>query len=104
MADSAKFAVGQIVRHRRFGYRGVVADVDPTFQLTETWYQEMATSRPPKDKSWYHVLVDQAAHTTYVAERNLDPDDSGQPIDHPGVSTVFSRFDGGRYVKDRSLN
>ena len=104
MTDSAKFAVGQIVRHRRFGYRGVVADVDPTFALTETWYQQMATSRPPKDKPWYHVLVDQAAHTTYVAERNLDADDSGGPIDHPGVSAVFSRFDGGRYIKDRSLN
>ena len=56
-ARRARFNVGQIVSHRRAGYRGVVYDVDPTFSLDDAWYNEMARSRPPKDKPWYSGLV-----------------------------------------------
>ncbi len=59
-AIHVKFSVGQIVRHKLFDYRGVVVDVDPTFQSTEDWYQQMAKSHPPKDRPWYHVLVHDA--------------------------------------------
>ena len=54
---NARFAIGQVIHHRRFGYRGVIVDVDPSFQLTDEWYEEVALSRPPKDKPWYHILV-----------------------------------------------
>jgi len=81
--SNAKFSVGDLIHHRRFDYRGVIADVDPEFQGTEEWYEGVATSRPPKDAPWYHVLVDGAEHTTYVAERNLQIDDEGGPITHP---------------------
>ena len=50
----ARFYVGQIVHHLRFDYRGVVFDVDPTFQGTDDWYEAVARSRPPKDR---HPLV-----------------------------------------------
>ena len=94
----ADFAVGALVTHRLFHYRGVVFDVDPQFAGTEAWYEQMARSRPPKDRPWYHVLVHGATHTTYVAERNLAPDHSGQPIEHPGIDALFSAFRDGRYV------
>ena len=81
----AQFHIGQIVHHVLFDYRGAIFDVDQQFAQDDTWYDTMARSRPPKDKPWYQVLVDGATHTTYVAERNLEPDDSGQPIDHPLV-------------------
>lgn len=97
-----RFAVGQVVHHRRFDYRGVVIDVDPTFQLTEEWYEKMARSRPPRDRPWYHVLVDGSEQVTYVAERNLEEDSSGAPIDHPLVWEVFDAFEDGRYT--RTLN
>ena len=70
MADTASFSIGQIVQHRLFGYRGLIYDVDPTFQLTDEWYEQVARSRPPKDAPWYHVLPDGAQHMTYVAERS----------------------------------
>ena len=101
---SARFAVGELVRHRLFGYRGVVVDVDPVFQLSEEWYHVMARSRPPKDRPWYHVLVHDAVHSTYVAERNLDADDSGEPIRHPEVESTFTRFENGRYRRDLTVN
>lgn len=95
---TAKFQVGQVIRHLRFDYRGVVADIDPTYQGSEQWYEVMARSRPPKDRPWYHVLVDGAEHTTYVAERHLAPDESGEAIQHPLVDDVFQGFEDGRYL------
>lgn len=100
----ARFAVGDLIQHRLFGYRGVVVDVDPTFQSTDEWYEAVAKSRPPKDKPWYHVLVDEAVHTTYVAERNLEPDETPAPIEHPLLDSFFSRFEQGRYVSDDQAN
>ena len=94
-----EYAVGQLIHHRRFDYRGVIYGVDATCQATEEWYESVAQSRPPKDAPWYHVLVDGARHTTYVAERNLEPDDTGEPIDHPLVSELFIGFRQGRYER-----
>ena len=93
----AKFQVGKIVHHKLFDYIGVVFDVDPTFQGTDEWYEHVARSRPPKDKPWYHVLVNEAAHTTYVAEQNLEPASAPQRIVHPLTDRLFSDFDGERY-------
>lgn len=100
----AQFAIGDLIHHRLFGYRGVIVDVDSTFQLTEEWYETVTKSRPPKDRPWYHVLVDHASHATYVAERNLEPDASGEPISHPMIEHFFSRFEGGRYTSETRTN
>ena len=92
-----RFSVGDVVHHKLFGYRGVIFDVDPHMMLSDEWYEAVARSRPPKDQPWYRVLVDNAAHETYVAERNLEPDSSGEPIRHPFIETCFSEFREGRY-------
>lgn len=94
---TAKFQIGQIVHHRMFDYVGVVFDVDPTCQAPEGWYEQVARSRPPKDRPWYHVLVDEAVHSTYVAEQNLAPAEAPRAIVHPLVAGLFDGFDGARY-------
>ena len=94
----ALFFVGQLVHHQRFDYRGVIFDVDATFEGTDEWYETVARSRPPKDQCWYHVLVDQASHVTYVAERHLEADTSDSPIAHPLVTELFGNFQQGRYT------
>ena len=33
---SAKFQIGQVVRHRVYPFRGVIFDVDPTFSNTRS--------------------------------------------------------------------
>jgi len=101
---AAKFRIGQVVHHLRFGYVGVVFDIDPGFAGTEDWYEQVARSRPPKDKPWYHVLVDGAAHTTYVAERHLAPADPPRPIAHELVDHLFGGFDGERYRPRQTMN
>ena len=97
MSDTANFFVGKIIHHRTFDYRGVIFDVDTTFQGTDEWYEKIARSRPPKDQPWYHVLVHEGQHTTYVAERNLEPDPPGGPIVHPLLSNLFAPFERDRY-------
>lgn len=98
------FSVGEVVHHRLFDYRGVIVDVDRSFQGSEEWYAQMARSRPPKNKPWYHVLVHEATHTTYVAERNLEPDSSGEPVDHPLMAQFFDDFVDGKYVRNTRPN
>jgi heat shock protein HspQ len=99
-----RFALGQLVHHRLFDYRGVIVDIDPVFSLSDEWYEQVARSRPPKDAPWYRVLVDQASHETYVAERNLEADTSLAPIEHPALDAFFDAFENGYYVRDRALN
>ena len=95
----AHYAVGEVICHQRFGYRGVIVDVDPQFQGSDEWYETMAKSTPPKDAPWYHVLVHDASHMTYVAERNLAHDTASTPIRHPLLRAFFDGQRDGRYIK-----
>lgn len=102
--QEAKFQIGQLINHLKAGYRGVIYDIDPVFSGTEEWYTTMATSLPPKDRPWYHVLVDGQQHTTYVAERHLAPDETGRPIAHPLIDSLFSGFESGHYIRQITKN
>ena len=104
MASHSRFAIGQLVTHRRFDYRGVIIDVDPCFMHSEDWYRQVATSRPPRDRPWYHVLVHNATHQTYVAERNLEADISGEAVTHPLLAEYFTQFHDGAYRNDKRAN
>lgn len=104
MSYRARFSIGQLVHHRLFDYRGVIFDVDAVFQGTDEWYEKVAKSQPPKDRPWYHVLVDGAEHTTYVAERNLEPDQSEEAIDHPLVHQLFAGLESGHYLPAQGVN
>jgi len=99
-----KFAIGQLVHHKLFDYRGVIVDVDPEFQGSDEWYEFVAKSRPPKNAPWYHVLVHENEHVTYVAERNLERDTSRDRIVHPLVSHYFDAFDDGAYTSKSKMN
>ena len=100
-AFNARFSPGQIIHHKRFDYRGVIVDVDAQFQGSDEWYEDVAQSRPPKDEPWYRVLVHDNPVETYVAERNLEEDPSGQAINHPYVQEYFSALQDGKYVTMR---
>jgi len=100
----AKFSIGQCIQHKLFDYRGVIVDVDPEFQGTEEWYENVARSQPPKNEPWYHVLVHDGSHETYVAERNMVLDHSNEPVNHPLVDEFFDGFGEGSYRVDRTIN
>ena len=95
---TAKFQVGQLIHHKLFNYRGVVIDVDAIYSGTEEWYKTVARSHPPKDEPWYHLLVHQAEHFTYVAERNMEVDVLKKPIIHPFLNHFFEGMHDGFYI------
>ena len=72
-SPKAKYCIGQLIQHKLFEYRGIILSVDLEFKSTDEWYEAVAKSRPPKNEPWYHVLVHQKGHQTYVAEQNLQP-------------------------------
>src|SRR5258708_2308674 len=93
----ARFAIGEVVRHRIFDFRGVVFDVDPVFANSEEWYEAIPEAmRPSKDQPFYHLLAENAetAYVAYVSQQNLLPDDSDEPVEHPAIATMFEREDG----------
>jgi heat shock protein HspQ len=93
------FQPGQLVRHKRYGYRGVVVDYDLTCQASDEWYQSNQTQPEPK-QPWYHVLVDQSDATTYPAQSSLKIDGNTEPITHPLTEYFFSHFANGRYTRN----
>lgn len=105
---TAKFRIGQVVRHRLYPFRGIVFDVDPTFDNTEEWWESIPEeARPSKDQPFYHLLAENAEseYIAYVSEQNLEKDDSGEPVRHPQVDEFFDETNDGDYiVKDVEIH
>ena len=95
----ARFRAGQLVRHTRYGYRGVIVECDPDCRAPDDWYYRNRT-QPERNQPWYHVLVDGSASVTYAAQTSLEEDDSGEPIDHPLTNLYFSEFQGDGYQRN----
>ncbi len=96
----AKFRIGQVVCHRFFSFRGVIFDVDPTFNNTEEWWQSIPEEvRPIKDQPYYHLLAEngESAYIAYVSEQNLLNDESGKVVAHPQVQELFGECKGSYY-------
>jgi heat shock protein HspQ len=96
----AKYAVGQVVRHRIYPFRGIIFDVDPVFNNTEAWWLAIPEEiRPRKDQPFYHLLAENAEteYIAYVSEQNLLADDSGAPLRHPRVGDLFIEGEDGQY-------
>jgi heat shock protein HspQ len=96
----AKYSIGQVVRHKKFPFRGVVFDIDPIFANTDEWWQAIPEeSRPRKDQPFYHLLAENESsyYVAYVSEQNLVTDETGEPVDHPEVSSMFSNLNNGKY-------
>ena len=100
MIPQARFAIGEVVRHRLLDFRGVVFDVDPEFANSDEWYDAIPEDlRPAKEQPFYHLLAEnsESSYVAYVSQQNLVVDDSDEPVEHPAIATMFAGFDEGRY-------
>ncbi len=106
--QTARFFIGQIVRHRIFPFRGVIFDVDPEFDNTEEWYLSIPEEvRPRKDQPFYHLFAEnsESEYIAYVSEQNLLPDDTGGPVRHPRIGDIFNGpVDGIYHLKGEHRN
>ena len=102
---SARYQIGQVVKHRIYPFRGVVFDVDPVFDNTDEWYDSIPDDvRPAKDQPFYHLFAEseETEYVAYVSEQNLVADDSGEPVHHPQIDEIFVRDATGAY-RSRAL-
>ncbi|MEO1291341.1 MAG: heat shock protein HspQ [Pseudomonadota bacterium] len=105
VGTTAKFRIGQVVKHRFYPFRGVIFDVDPEFANTEEWWNAIPEDvRPRKDQPFYHLLAENETsyYVAYVSEQNLLSDDSGEPVEHPEVDSMFGDLEGDQYEVDNS--
>ena len=100
---SLYYEIGTIVKHRLYGYRGVVVAYDLDCAAGDKWYFSNKT-QPAKSQPWYHVLVhDSGGLSTYVAQSNLQEDPTQAPVEHPRISCYFAELKNGRYLlKEKS--
>ena len=104
--NTAKFSIGDIVKHKHFDFRGVIYDVDFEFNNSQEWYESIPKDvRPKKDQPFYHLLAEnnEITYEAYVSEQNLINDDSDEPIKHPLINEIFSGKKGSGYFKPSNL-
>ncbi|MBA3940596.1 MAG: DNA-binding protein [Sphingopyxis sp.] len=100
LVGRARFAPGDIVRHRMFDFRGVVFDIDPVFSNSDEWYEAIPEDiRPSKDQPFYHLLAENedSSYIAYVSQQNLVADEDQGPVDHPQIEAMFDGMERGRY-------
>ncbi|MEO7914552.1 MAG: heat shock protein HspQ [Novosphingobium sp.] len=96
----ARFAIGDVVRHKLYDFRGVVFDIDPVFANSEEWYDSIPKDlQPGREQPYYHLLAENGenSYVAYVSQQNLTGDAEGGPVDHPSVEQLFDDFADGRY-------
>lgn len=94
------FKPGILVKHKRYGYRGVVVDFDDSCKADNDWYKKNKT-QPEKNQPWYHVLVNNSGAVTYAAQDSLEKDLSKDQILHPLIPFFFSGFNSGFYIRNK---
>ncbi|WHO38603.1 heat shock protein HspQ [Sphingobium sp. AP49] len=96
----ARFSIGDVLKHRSFGFRGVVFDIDPVFANSDEWYESIPEhARPDKEQPFYHLLAENGenSYVAYVSQQNLVADDSEEPVDHPAIIGLFGDYADGKY-------
>lgn len=93
------FAPGQCVVHVRYGYRGIIVEVDRQCEATDDWYYGNQT-QPNRYQPWYHVLVHGSDQVTYVAQSNLVKDPSKEQMIHSLLTYFFTKNKEGGYIRN----
>ena len=105
-SSKARFAIGDVVRHKLYDFRGVIFDIDPVFANSEEWYESIPKEvRPAREQPYYHLFAENedSSYIAYVSQQNLVGDAESGPVEHPNVAALFEDFEGGRYRLRRGL-
>lgn len=94
--DQILFSVGQLVHHKKFGYRGVIFGYDPQCTMSDEWVEQMNVSAKQRSCPFYHVLVhvqDRPTQTTYVCADNIEILETEEIIENEDLGRYFEQFD-----------
>lgn len=104
-----KLSIGQIFRHRKHGYRGVIVAWYPSCPLDDQWVAQWGPFVDGTDQPFYQTMIDTKdrpqAMMTFAAQENLelleddvfDADHEGEDgdpsrlvgVDHPMMQKLF---------------
>jgi heat shock protein HspQ len=101
--NTVKYAIGQVVRHNKQHYRGIIIDVDYSFQPQGVHSPIMIKRNIATEHPWYRVLVDNSNHITYVKETLLNVESNDEPICHPELTKYLKEHDG-QYTPQFQIN
>ncbi|XP_022093266.1 F-box only protein 21-like [Acanthaster planci] len=98
------YAVGMVMKHRRYNYSCVIYGWDPVCKLSRDWQRHMGVHHLPKQEKqpFYNVLVEDCSNR-YAAQENLDFIDVPVTISHPEVGKYFQNFTGKCYLPNDEL-
>lgn len=99
VTEEPRFQTGQVVSHRREGFRGVIVEVDDQCMAQDDWYQGQ-DPRPPRHQPWFHVLVDRSDRVAYVDQTSLEAERPAGPVRHPMLEYFFAPFAGDAYERN----
>merc|ERR1712086_403386 len=85
---NTKFRIGQVFKHRKYDYKGVIVGWDDRGKAPDDWFSETRTG------SWYSVLVEDGSKR-YVTERNImliTNTQAAASMTHPDMGQHFTAF------------
>lgn len=96
------FRIGQVVKHKKWGYRGVIVGWDEVAKAPKEWIQQMHKENPDwTSQPNYSLLVDTrdrpAPQITYVPQENIEVMKNVRLV-HPSIEDYFEHFDGSQYI------
>lgn len=109
--ESIKYRLGQVFRHKLFGYKGVIYGFDSRCERDEAWIQQMGVMNP--ERPFYYALPDEidcqrlfggVRLTKYVSEDNIIPLE-GSRLVHRALDNYFIGYSEslGRYIPVKRL-
>jgi heat shock protein HspQ len=97
----ARYNIGQVIRHRLYEMRGVIFDVDASPGTAD-----IGPMPGPETPGLFYRLFAVDDHIPYVAciaEQDLLPDESGEPVSHPEISGLLEMDEEGSYRRRKRL-
>ena len=91
------YAVGQVVRHREHGFRGVIVDAHARFRGPADPDDLPPPLRERLHQPWYEVLVHDQPMVAYLPEDLVEADLTCMPVAHPLLRMFFNEFRHGAY-------
>ncbi|XP_014681547.1 PREDICTED: F-box only protein 21-like [Priapulus caudatus] len=102
-SSKVKFRVGQVIKHKIWGYRGVIIGWDEDAKAPEWWVNQ---NHPDDKPDWrtqpnYSVIVDTrdrpTPQSTYIPQENIEVLKQTKII-HPVLDDYFENYDGTQYL------
>jgi len=106
-SEYVKYRVGQVIRHKLYGYRAVIIGWDEIATAPDQWLDEHHQGHPEyRTQPNYSVLLDtrdRRAHKTYIPQEHIEVIKHTKIV-NAQLSDYFSLFDGVQYIMQQWLH